>query len=413
MRRIGFVLVLVALLAAACSSDDKKTTSSSGRTTVKVSVDNKAAFAASFLAYFPNEVKVHPGDAVQFASVFTGEPHTVTLGTLANDGLEAAEPQMQNPDFDPSSIPQLAAIPSMFADDPNADLNQSAAQPCFLATGNPPGPGETPCPKAVQPEFNGKQSVFSSGFLPNGEVFDVKLSKDIAPGTYRYFCEVHSIGMQGKITVVPAGDTVPTEAENKAAADAELQRTVSALQPGVDASKTAPPDKAEAGVVSEEAQEASGNVFGPATASIPVNGSVTWTFLGAHTISFNPPEDAKVFIAKAPDGAVHLNPKSFMPAGGGVEKPQPPGGEGPPGESSSTTSGPSTTTGATTTTGGAPPPPTEIDGGSYGGTGYYSTGVYDSFPPDLFSYTLKFTKAGTYSYVCLIHTGMEGTVKVG
>ena len=38
-----------------------------------------------FLAYFPSVVRVHPGDTVVFQMVGNGEPHTVTLGTLANN----------------------------------------------------------------------------------------------------------------------------------------------------------------------------------------------------------------------------------------------------------------------------------------------------------------------------------------
>ena len=38
----------------------------------------------TFDAYFPSAVTVHAGDTVVFDYVGVGEPHTVTLGTLAN-----------------------------------------------------------------------------------------------------------------------------------------------------------------------------------------------------------------------------------------------------------------------------------------------------------------------------------------
>lgn len=363
----------------------------------------------SFLSYFPKEVKVHPGDTVSFTSVFTGEPHSVSLGTLVNEGLNAADSHLSDPNFDSSTIPQLAAIPPMLPQGPG-DANQVSAAPCYVVSGNPPGPGATPCPNhsATPPEFTGTESFFSSGFMPEGDVYNVKLASSVKPGTYRYFCTLHGVEMQGAITVVPSGDKLPTAAENKAAGDAELQKSVSALQPAVDAAKNAPPDKAVAGVGSEQVREASANIFGPAIATIPVGGTVDWTLLGPHTISFNPPADTKPIIARAPDGLVHFNPKSAEPAGGGVPQPQPPGGDQGGGGASTTT-----TAAATTTTGGAPPPPTTIDGGSFAGSGYYSSGIYLSFPPMLFSYKLKFTKAGTYSYECLIHPGMTGAVKVG
>lgn len=408
MRRIGFVLALVLLVAAGCSDDKSSTTTTSGPETHKVSVDNKTSFPATFTAYFPNELKVHPGDTISFTSVFTGEPHSVSLGTLVTEGLNAADSHQNDPSFDSSTIPQLAAIPPMLPDGPG-DANQVSAQPCFVTSGNPPGPGETPCPNhsATPPEFTGTESFFSSGFLPNGDVWNLKLASTIKPGTYRYFCTLHTEGMQGKVTIVPSGTKIPTAADNQAAADSELQQKVSQVQPAVEASKNATPDKAMAGAVSEQAQDVAGNVFGPPTATIPVNGSVSWSILGAHTIAFNAPEDAKVIIAKAPDGSVHINQKAVAPAGSGVPQPQPPQ---PP-------AGATTTVPATTTTAASGPPvPKEIDGGSFNGSGEYSTGIYLSFPGEggqFFSYKLKFTKAGTYSYVCLIHPGMEGTVKVG
>jgi hypothetical protein len=55
-------------------------------------------------------------------------------------------------------------------------------------------------------------------------------------------------------------------------------------------------------------------------------------------------------------------------------------------------------------------PPT--DGGSYDGSGPRSTGFVVSFPPVLSQFSLTFTKAGTYSYTCLIHPGMDGVVTV-
>ncbi|MDQ6928182.1 MAG: hypothetical protein M3159_05910 [Actinomycetota bacterium] len=424
MKRIGFLLVLVTLLAAACSSDNKSTTSSSGPTTAKVQVDGSTpAFNAAFTSYFPNEVKVHPGDTVSFNSVFRGEPHSVSFGTLVDQGLAAAAPHANDQNFDESSIPQLAAIPPMVPQGPG-DANQVSAQPCFITSGNPPGPGDTPCPNhsATPPEFTGTESFFSSGFLPNGDTFNVKLASNIKPGTYSYFCTLHTTSMVGKVTVVAADTKVPTATENQAAADQQLQSKVQALQPAVDAAKNSTPDKAAAGVASEQVQDAEANIFAPQTASIPVGGTVNWTILGAHTISFNAPEDAKVIIAKAPDGSVHLNQKTGAPAGGGVPQPQsPPGGDQSGGSSSTTTAASSTTTtGAESTTtgagGGGPgglPPATPVDGGSYNGSGFYSSGFYLSFPPNFNSYTMKFTKAGTYNYVCLVHPGMEGTVKVG
>jgi hypothetical protein len=58
------------------------------------------------------------------------------------------------------------------------------------------------------------------------------------------------------------------------------------------------------------------------------------------------------------------------------------------------------------------PPFTPIDGGTYDGSGYKSTGLLTGFGPPMPQPSVTFTKAGTYSYVCLIHPKMGGVVKV-
>jgi len=394
MRKLvvaGAVITLVA--GVACGNDDNKDKGSSAApktNTVGVQVDAKStAFAAAFTAYFPNEVKVHPGDTVQFTEVFTGEPHSVVLGTLVQNGLTAYDTASAGkpPDsVDESTIPELAKIPDMLPDGPG-DANQSTAQPCFLATGDPPGPGATACPKVAQPDFDGTQTVYSSGFLPDKATFDVKLASTIKPGTYRYMCALHRTSMQGKITVVAAGAAADTAATAKAAGDAAIQKSVAALQPVVTAANAATPDKAAAGLGAETAQDALATVFAPKDVSVPVGGSVTWTVFGPHTITFNATEALRTFISKAPDGAVHLNPQSFTPA----NSPGQPEQQGEPKAG----------------------PPKVVDAGKFDGTGLKNTGIILSFPPQLTAFKVTFTKAGTYQVRCLIHPDMEGSVKVG
>ena len=53
-----------------------------------------------------------------------------------------------------------------------------------------------------------------------------------------------------------------------------------------------------------------------------------------------------------------------------------------------------------------------LNGGSFDGTSFKSTGVVQSFPPALVAPSITFTKAGTYTYVCLIHPKMGGVVQV-
>jgi hypothetical protein len=54
-------------------------------------------------------------------------------------------------------------------------------------------------------------------------------------------------------------------------------------------------------------------------------------------------------------------------------------------------------------------------GATYNGTGWVSSGLYVGPPiPAPHSYSLKFTKAGTYKYICVLHdiVGMTGSVTV-
>jgi plastocyanin len=93
--------------------------------------------------------------------------------------------------------------------------------------------------------------------------------------------------------------------------------------------------------------------FYPSTITVDVGDSVTWHAVGdAHTISF-------LSGAQAPDPH---SAQAQQPAGGNT----------------------------------------------YSGTGFVSSGIED--PGD--SYTLTFTKAGTYTYNCLLHPGMSARVVV-
>lgn len=421
MRRLAAMVAVVALFGAACGKD--KTTSTATTTTtaaaatsgaVTVQVDGKPAdLSMSALAYFPQAVTVHAGDKVTFHSNDTGEPHTVTLGTIIDTSLKAfnALPDaIKNADAPPdaAAIAKLPAdqqqavkdamsvddkLPALLPDGPG-DANQIAANPCFLATGDPVK--DTACAKvAPQPAFDGKQSVYSSGYLSADATFDVTLASDIAPGTYNYMCLLHRQGMTGTITVVAKDQTVPTADEVQKAGAKELEdKFASKLRAQATQLATAPADKAVAGappLPGQEQLEASLNVFGPTELAAKVGTPVVWTVAGPHTISINAPEDTKGVMTKAPDGSWHANAKTFAPAGGAGAPPPP---SGPP---------------------AAPDPnakPVVVDGGTFDGTSFHSSGALLSFGSPTYQYKLTFAKAGSYTVQCQIHPDMKGTVKV-
>jgi len=112
------------------------------------------------------------------------------------------------------------------------------------------------------------------------------------------------------------------------------------------------------------------NSFSPRTIEVAVGDTVQWQFQQPwilHTVTFVGSEKAPELLVPEGD-KLYFNPQVFFPAG---DK-------------------------------------------TYDGTGYRNSGA----PPEAekltskFSYSLTFTKAGTYEYVCMVHPGMTGTVMV-
>jgi plastocyanin len=397
------------LVFAACSSDKKASTSAGsgsssssssgssgsdggGAQTLPVQVDAQAGEnGVSFTSFFPSELTAHPGDTLDFTEVFTGEPHTVTFGALVDQGFAKLDPNAQD---EPA---ELKKIPNMLPDGPG-DAIQAAAQPCFLATGEPPA--SDACTKDQQKPvpFDGTQPYYNSGFLEDGDHFKVELADDIKPGTYNWFCTIHRGGMAGKVTVVAADAKAQSADEVKAAGETALKAAQAKAKTTVDAVKAgtlppfipaAAPGQVIAGGGSEDQQDAVPVIFGPDKVDIKVGESVTWTVVGPHSVTFGASEAQRTLFVKAPDGAVHLNEEGGAPAGG---EGQP---QGPPADPS------------------APPgPPVVIDGGSYDGTSFHSSGLVLSFPPNLFAYKMTFTKAGSFPYICVVHPDMKGIVNV-
>ena len=98
--------------------------------------------------------------------------------------------------------------------------------------------------------------------------------------------------------------------------------------------------------------------------------TITWKFtpLEPHTVTFLSGEDPPQQVISLPNGGVAYNPEAVYPTGG-------------PG---------------------------------YDGTGVVGSGVviFDAEAGPELTYSLTFTQAGTYDYVCMIHPAMTGTVTV-
>ena len=272
-RKISGLVAVVLVLASACGSSSGSDKSASATTTtakaaekLTVEVDGKAPdFNAGFLAYFPKQVQAHPGETVTFHNNFSGEPHTVTFGTLVDAALAAAA--KADPNGPPT--PEAAKLPDLLPQGPG-DANQTAARECVIASGELPKDGAG-CTGATAP-FDGKQVFYNSGYLaPEKQTWGLKLASDIAPGTYGYYCLLHGTSMSGSIEVVPSATKVPTPAEvaTKAASErdaglAKVKDAIAALPKGeVPGFVPAAPNQVLAGTGAEDPAAPGSRTSGP------------------------------------------------------------------------------------------------------------------------------------------------------
>jgi plastocyanin len=374
-----------------------------GAQTFTINVDGRnPRVNESFLAFFPHSITVHAGDTVVFHYEGVGEPHTVTLGQYANDAVAAYNkltPAQKQSNTPPESFQALdAKVPSLFPQGPG-DAVQSVANPCYQQSGSV-GTAVCPSSQQAQPAFDHSYVYYNSGWFKNNQSWTVHLSSAMGPGTFRFMCALHREDMQGKITVAPASKTVMSPSAQYALGEKQLAAAEKPLAfPAAALAKGQPPvphvtlPGPNPALVGSGAPNTSGAIdeFGPQTIKIPVGATVTWWFIGDHSITFNSDSTNNDIQSEAPDGTLHLNSKALAPSGGPGEPPPAKGG------------------------------PTKgihfkvVAKSSWNGQGFHNSGVFiNSFgPPVIEGYQLKFTKAGTYHYICTVHDHMKGTVVVG
>jgi plastocyanin len=372
-RLLG-VLACLALLACACGSS-RATEAPDGSAVRWIDVDGRTnRFNSSFLAYFPERVMVRPGDSVIFRSVWTGEPHTVTMGTIV-DRQFAGRPGPRPPKW---TMGESQFLPPV------------VGRPCYLTKGAPPKDEGSSCPVVSKPPaFDGTQTYYSSGFLPEDARFRVNLAKDIEPGTYTFFCSFHGSKMSGEMTVVDAGTKIPSQDEVDAAAKRKLSDFVDGT---LDLHRRTyePFDDARSGRFPWPALasfESHGGVvkvleFVPFTLKAKVDERVSWSILGAHTIAFDAPENAQppaVRILSTGETEIKADATNES------RSREPPVG--------------------------APKRPVVIESGPYD-DGFLSSGMLYSPRRSLITYALRFGEPGTYRYQCLLHPRMTGLVIV-
>ena len=428
-RKLTVLGVVLALLLGACGDGSSSGAGDGDGERRRVLVDYKHdRFAASFNSFFPKRVKVHAGDVVEFRQQWSGEPHSVTMGTaieeLGKGFWDIIDPLFAGEDVEipeePEGVEEFFEKIPFLADEETLKPIQAAAQPCYLDEGTPDFSDiDEPCPTREQPAFNGRQSYYNSGFIPfqgsKGNSFELPLSDDIEPGTYHFYCNWHFVGMSGVVEVVPDDVAIPSQSEVNRAARAELDADIDVLQKALDAVKRGPssPEPLVGVPLPEEVMEeqplfhAFLDEFVPSTVAARVGKKVTWTFDGGHNIAFNVPKYFPVFEVKK-DGTVTIDKRAFeavkWPAPERPEEEGPPEGEAEPagGEDAAAEEGPPPEE--------EEPEPIHVDGGEFDGSGgFHSTGL-DYNTGDTFS--LTFTKPGTYLFACVVHPAMVGKVVV-
>jgi plastocyanin len=402
-------ILLVSALLFSCGGGDSKI-----RTVLVDYRDDD--FASSFTSYFPRDVVVHQGDTIRFKQTWTGEPHSVTMGSVVDDMFKFSEIFEQYDSEEDAraggvSEETLDQITETFTHIPGmtgegGEIYQPGAKPCYVAkVADLPlysdrddnilnGP-ETACPAdgKRQPAFDGRQALYNSGYIPwqgtGANEFVVPIAADAKLGKYTYFCNYHWTAMSGTVTIAPPSKDIASNGEISRLARKEIVRD--AKKPAAAVRKaigkyasrpTTPLAGVDAGRPYSE-HYVSANEFFPAKIRVKAGQPVTWSFDGlSHTISFNVPGYFPVFtIAK--NGDVDYDKRAQEAVRWMVPKRE------IDDEDNS--------------------PPRKVDVGEWdGGGGFHSSGLLNEGD----TFTVTFTKPGTYPYACVVHPPMIGQIVV-
>lgn len=224
--------------------------------------------------------------------------------------------------------------------------------------------------------------VVNSGIMAKGSTYDVTFS---GAGSFVFHCAFHPMTLT--INVVSSG-TVDTQATVDARAATELAATLAAGKTAQDAATAAPVTKTTMADGSTNWTVVTGGgapvpnstdladlmQFFPPTLTIKQGDTVTWTNNsgGPHTVSFLSGAALPAIITPIPEAS------------------------GPPFQAFNIQVA------------------LAMGGNTYNGTGFVSSGLFGEGFPNPPAFSVKFTAAGTFNYVCILHAdqGMAGAVTV-
>ena len=386
MRRVaGSLACAVVLIAGGCSKTSAPGTESTppgeaatgtqavtGAQTYTVAMDHPspAGKQRQFSAFYPKSLRVRPGDTVVFDNQSTISIHTVSFGVKAdrsNQPIPVAKGQVNQAVFAPcyqSSEPaqsmtacQSSAVGKVPGTD-RADKLPGAASPDSTTAAPPQAPEY-----AGQGYWSSGAVVFAVPGMPSPPPAEarrstMKLADSVAPGSYHYVCLLHPF-MEGTLEVVGnEADRATPDAVTKAGAAEYTTDAAAADKLPEPAGQTGPGRTVV--VAGSSDKVTSTNAFFPPSVTVKEGDTVVWTDDGPyepHTVTFN-----GTFQTPLDKGAL-------VPGGVASGKDFP---------------------------------------GGYAHSGLF--GPPPEFPSTTFS--LKFTKKGSYPYLCVLHPGMGGVVQV-
>lgn len=306
-------------------------------------------------AFFPSKVTIAAGDSVKFAPAGF---HTLNIPPKGGPAIL--------PIFAPNGTKvegsnDAAGAPFWFNGQDNMAFNPELLASSF----------------GKKVTYTGAKRVESGlPLAPNPKPVTVKFTK---AGTYTVYCDIHP-GMKGTVKVLKKGAKIPTAKQDKAALKKQTDAAIKAAKGLEDAKQ--PANTISLGVAAKGGLEYMGMV--PSSLTVPTGTTVKFQMskgsYEAHTATFGPgtpgaePESYLGQIAASFEGAPVLDPRGVYP--------------------SDVT--PQTLTPA------------------LHGNGFWNSGVLDKASgnplPD--SASVTFGAPGTYTFYCMIHPFMRGTVTV-
>lgn len=309
--------------------------------------------------FFPHSVRIRAGDTVSFAAAGF---HTVDMPRRGGKPIDFLTPAGMA-----SGALDAAGAPFWF----NGQVPTLGFNPRLLRSNF----GKTKIASATT-------SVLSGLPLGDGPPKPMKVRFPKA-GIYRYYCDIHP-GMAGSVRVLPRSKRAPS----KAADASGLARQVAAAV--ANAKKFSSSGGQPANTVSIGQQKGTVHQLGFAPSKLTVSPGTTVQFRApsnsrdVHTVSFgpgNPNKDQK-------------NPANYLA------------------KLASTFEGPGPFDPIATWASEAPTAPPAALSPALHGNGFWNTGVTGGSGPLPRGGKVTFTTAGTYTFYCLIHPFMTGSITV-